>query len=357
MAEEQDQERTEQATQKRREDFRKKGQVAQSKEVQTAVLLTSALMLWYFYLPFFWPRMQRLVAHLWRRAGEIELTGSSVYDLTLSILGQVALLLAPLLLMVLVVGALSSIMQIGFLLTTKPLEPDLNKLNPIQGAKKFFSKRSAVEVIKSLAKVGLVGFVAFKTVHASFADSVLLVDAPLSQTVAFLGKVAGLVLFKSCGVLVILALFDYLFVRWEMEQRMKMTKQEIKEEFKETEGDPHLKARIRSIQQEAARKRMMADVPKADVVVTNPTHLSVALKYDRATMDAPKVIAKGADHLAMKIREIAREHNVAMVENVPVARALYKLEIGDTIPEEMFGAVAEILAYVYNLKKKPFRRS
>ncbi|RME33793.1 MAG: flagellar type III secretion system protein FlhB, partial [Deltaproteobacteria bacterium] len=179
----------------------------------------------------------------------------------------------------------------------------------------------------------------------------------LSQTMSFLGKIAGIVLFKSCGVLVVLALFDYLFVRWDMEQRMKMTKQEIKEEFKETEGDPHLKARIRSIQQQVARKRMMAEVPKADVVVTNPTHLSVALKYDRATMDAPQIVAKGADHLALKIREIAREHNVVMVENVPVARALYKLDVGDTIPEEMFGAVAEILAYVYNLKKKPFRRS
>ncbi|TYP00194.1 flagellar biosynthetic protein FlhB [Geothermobacter ehrlichii] len=354
MAEEQDQERTEQATQKRREDFRKKGQVAQSKEVHTALLLTSALLLWYFYLPFFWPRLQFLVADIWRRAGEIDVTGDSVYDLALALLQQVGMLLAPLLLMVLVVGALGSIMQIGFLLTTKPLEPDLSKLNPIQGAKKFFSKRSAVEVVKSLAKVGLVGFVAFKTVHASFAESVLLVDAPLGETVRFLGRIAGLVLFKSCGVLVVLALFDYLFVRWEMEQRMKMTKQEIKEEFKETEGDPHLKARVRSIQQEMARKRMMAEVPKADVVVTNPTHLSVALKYDRETMLAPQVVAKGADHLAMKIREIAREHKVVMVENVPVARALYQLEVGQTIPEEMFTAVAEILAYVYSVKKKSF---
>ncbi len=354
MAEEQEQERTEQATQKRREDFRKKGQVAQSKEVQTALLLTSALLLWYFYLPFFWPRLQFLVADIWRRAGEIEVTGNTVYDLALALMQQIGLLLAPLLLMVMVVGAAASIIQIGFLLTTKPLEPDLSKLNPVQGMKKFFSRRSAVEVVKSLIKIGLIGFVAFRTVQASFAESVLLVDAPLGETVRFLGRVASLVLFKSCGVLVVLALFDYLFVRWEMEQRMKMTKQEIKEEFKETEGDPHLKARVRSIQQEMARKRMMAEVPKADVVVTNPTHLSVALKYDRETMSAPQVIAKGADHLALKIREIAREHQVVMVENVPVARALYQLEVGQTIPEEMFTAVAEILAYVYSVRKKSF---
>jgi len=350
MAENQDQERTEQATDKRREDFRKKGQVAQSKEVQTAMLLTSMLLLWFFYLPYFWPRLQKLVAEIWSRSGTIALTPGSACDLSLNIFTQTALLLAPVLLLVLVVGALSSIIQIGFLLTGKPLEPDLGKLNPVQGAKKFVSRRSAVEVVKSLAKVGLVGVVAFKTVYAEFGNSILLVDMPPSETMKFLGTTAALVLFKSCGVLVFLALFDYLFVRWEMEQKMKMTKQEQKEEYKESEGDPQLKARVRSLQQEMARKRMMSEVPKADVVVTNPTHLSVALKYDRATMDAPRVVAKGADHLAMRIREIAHENKVALVENKPVARALYKLEIGQTVPEELFTAVAEILAYVYSLK-------
>jgi len=352
MAEEQDQERSEQATDKRREEFRSKGQVAQSREVQTAMLLTAMLLMWFFYLPFFWPRLQKLVAGIWSRSGEIRVNPESIYDLGMAIFGQVAMLLAPIMLLVLVVGALSSIMQIGFLLTGKPMEPDLSKLNPIQGAKKFISKRSAVEVIKSLAKVGLVGVVAFKTVYNEFGNSILLVDMPPSETMRFLGRTAGLVLFKSCGVLIILALFDYLFVRWEMEQKMKMTKQEQKEELKETEGDPQLRARVRSLQQEMARKRMMTEVPKADVVVTNPTHLSIALKYDRATMAAPQVIAKGADHLAMKIREIAREHRIVMGENKPVARALYKLEIGQAVPEELFTAVAEILAYVYGLKNK-----
>lgn len=352
MAEEQDQERAEQATEKRREDFRKKGEVAQSKEVHTAMMMTAVLLLWYFYLPIFWPNLQKMLAGIWGQAGSFEVTANSLYDLARAIVFQVGLLLAPLLLLVMAVGALASIMQVGFLLTGKPLEPNLNKLNPITGAKKFVSKRSAVEVVKSMAKVGLVAAVAFKTVYNQFDNSILLVDMPPAGAVFFLGNVAAMVMFKSCGVLIVLALFDYMFVRWEMEQKMKMTKQEQKEEFKETEGDPYLKARIRSIQQDMARKRMMAEVPKADVVITNPTHLSIALKYDRETMDAPQVVAKGADHLAMKIREIASEHAVTMVENVPVARALYKLEVGQVIQEEMFTAVAEILAYVYGLKNR-----
>lgn len=352
MAEEQDQERSEQATEKRREDFRKKGQVAQSKEVQTAMLMTSVLLLWFFYLPYFWPRLQKVIAGVWRQVGEIAVTPNSLYDLAVTIIGQLGLLLLPLLLVVFVFGALSSILQIGFLLTGKPLEPDLSKLNPIQGAKKFISKRSAVEVLKSLAKVGLVGAVAFKTVYNEFGNSILLIDMPPSGTINFLGRTAGLVLFKSCGVLILLGLFDYLFVRWEMEQKMKMTKHEQKEENKEMEGDPQLKARVRSLQQEMARKRMMSEIPKADVIITNPTHLSIALKYDRQTMDAPQIVAKGADHLAMKIREIARENNVPLFENKPVARALYKLKIDQAVPGELFTAVAEILAYVYALKAK-----
>ena len=201
-----------------------------------------------------------------------------------------------------------------------------------------------------MLKVLLVGMVAYKTVAAEFSGALTLIDMELYETVRYTSMVAAKVMVKCCGILIVLGLFDYGFVRWEMEQKMKMTKQEQKEEFKESEGDPHVKSRIRSIQQQAARKRMMAEVPKADVVVTNPTHISVALAYRRGEMDAPRVVAKGADHLAMRIREIAQEHDVPLVENVPVARALLKLEIGATIPEELFKAVAEILAYVYNLK-------
>ena len=173
-----------------------------------------------------------------------------------------------------------------------------------------------------MANVTLVGVIAFKAGNAEFEGALYLIDMDVTETVRYVAKVGALVLLKSSGVLILLALFDFLFVRWEMEQKMKMSKQEQKEEFKETEGDPYIKSRIRAIQQQVARRRMMAEVPKADVIITNPTHLSIALSYRRGEMDAPQVVAKGADHLAMRIREIARENNVPMVENVPVARVV-----------------------------------
>jgi len=349
MADDSQQERTEQATAKRRQDFRQKGQVAQSKEVQTAALMATTLLLWFFYAPLFWNKLSASLAGVWQISASYEVTPNAVVNLFTLLTQKTALLLAPLLLLVLVVGFFSSFLQIGWLLTAKPLQPDFAKLNPIAGAARFVSKRSLVEVVKSLAKVLLIGAVAYKVVFSEFDGALLLIDQDVSQTVRFLGQVATSVLLKSCGILILLALFDFLFVRWEMEQKMKMTKQEQKEEFKEADGDPHVKARIRSLQQQMARRRMMAEVPKADVIVTNPTHLSVALRYDRQTMDAPQIVAKGADHTAMRIREIAAEHRVPLVENKPVARVLYKVEIGQPVPEEMFKAVAEILAYVYNL--------
>ncbi len=263
-----------------------------------------------------------------------------------------AKLLWPVFLLTLVVGFCASFFQVGPLLSAKVFQPDLNKFNPIKGMAKFVSKRSAVELVKSLAKVALIGLVAYKTVSNEFEETLTLALLDLHQVLMFLGQVAFLVLAKTCGIIIVLAIIDFAFSRYEMEQKMKMTKQEVKEEFKETEGDPHIKARVRSLQQQMARKRMMAEVPKADVIITNPTHLSIALAYVRSEMDAPEIVAKGADHLAFRIREIAREHEVPIIENKPVARALYKQEVGTQIPEEMFTAVAEILAYVYRLKKR-----
>jgi flagellar biosynthetic protein FlhB len=261
-------------------------------------------------------------------------------------------LLWPIFLLTLVVGFLASFLQVGPLFTLKPFEPDINKFNPIKGMAKFVSKRSAVELVKSLAKVSLIGFVAYKTVANEFDTALTLINLELSQSLIFLGQTAFLVMAKTSGILIVLAIIDYAFTKYEMEQKMKMTKQEVKEEFKETEGDPQIKARVRSMQQQMARKRMMAEVPQADVVITNPTHLSIAIKYDREAMDAPTIIAKGGDHLAFRIREIAKEHKVPIVENKPVARALYTHEVGEQIPEEMFMAVAEVLAYVYGLKNR-----
>ncbi len=352
MAEESGQERTEEATAKRRQDFREKGQVAQSKEVATAALLTFSLLLWVVYARHFWADLENLYAGLLRMMATFQVTPLGVISLAWDMGTLMAKLLWPVFLLTMLVGFFSSFLQVGPLFSTKVFQPDLNKFDPIKGMAKFVSKRSAVELVKSLAKITLIGFVAYKTVANEFETALTLSLLDINQTLIFIGQVAFLVMGKTCGIMIALAVIDFAFSRYEMEQKMKMTKQEIKEEFKETEGDPQLKARVRAVQQQMARKRMMAEVPNADVIVTNPTHLSVAISYRRSEMDAPIIVAKGADHLAFRIREIAKEHKVPIIENKPVARALYKQEVGETVPEEMFTAVAELLAYVYSLKNR-----
>ncbi len=342
-------EKTEAPSAKRREDFRKKGQIAQSKEVQTASLFTVVLLFWIFYLPIFWNGLTELIFFLWQSSGTYAVTSSSILTLSAFLLQKLGLLIAPLFLLVLVIGFFSSFFQFGWLLTAKPLIPDFSKLNPITGMSRFVSKKSFIEVIKSLLKVLLVGWIAYSTVLDNFGEALILVDTTVGTTLSYLGRVAILILAKVCAVLILIAFLDFLYVKWEMEEKMKMTKQELKEEFKQSEGDPHIKAQIRSIQQAMARKRMMAEVPKADVIITNPTHISVAVQYDAKKMAAPVIIAKGADLVAMKIREIARDHEIAIIENPPVARLLHKLDIGEHIPEDLFKVVAEILAHVYSL--------
>ncbi len=345
-------ERTEAPSAKRREDFRNKGQVAQSKEVQTAALLTIIFLFWLFYSPIFWKGLSQLLVTLFQNIHAIPPTTSATLHLAWFISKKSALLLAPLFIFVVVIGFFATFFQIGWLFTTKPLVPDFTKLDPIKGAGRFFSRRSIVELVKSLAKVGLIAWIAYSTLISRSGEALLLVDTPPGNTLIFLGKVATLILAKVCAVIIFLAFLDLLFVRWEMEEKMKMTKQEVKEEHKEMEGDPHIKAQIRAIQQQMAKKRMMAEVPGADVVVTNPTHFAVALKYSAENMDAPLVVAKGKDLVALRIREIATENGVPVVENPPVARLLHKVDLGASIPEELFKAVAEILAHVYSLRGK-----
>ncbi|MCP3889951.1 MAG: flagellar biosynthesis protein FlhB [Desulfobulbaceae bacterium] len=345
-------EKTEAPSAKRREDFRKKGQVAQSKEVQTAALFTVVLLFWIFYLPVFWEKLNILIFSIWQASGQFELTESSTLTLAIFLVRQIGIMIAPLFGLVLIIAFFSSIFQFGWLFTAKPLIPDFSKLNPISGMARFFSKKSLIEVVKSMLKVILIAYVGYSTVYDNFAQALILVDTNVATAIGYLGKISLIIFAKICAVLLFIAFLDFLFVKWEMEEKMKMTKQELKEEFKESEGDPHIKAQIRAIQQEMARKRMMADVPQADVIVTNPTHISVAIKYNSEEMDAPIIIAKGADLIAMKIREIARDNDIPIVENPPTARLLHNLEIGEHIPEDLFKAVAEILAHVYSLKGK-----
>jgi flagellar biosynthetic protein FlhB len=352
MAEEnQSGERTEAPSFKRREDFRKKGQVAQSREVQTAAMFTLLLLFWIFFARAFWGDIQELITTVWKVSGEYAITTHSLMQLAYHLAINMAKAMAPLFLVALVTGFLASFIQIGWLFTTSPLIPDFAKLNPLTGMARFFSKRSLIEVIKSLLKVGFIGWVAYKTVAGEFSNALLLAEMPVDATIHYLGTTSALIMAKVAAIMIFLAALDYGFVRWEMEEKMKMTKQEQKEEMKESEGDPHIKSKIRSLQQQMARRRMMAAVPHADVVITNPTHFAVAIQYKAGEMDAPIVLAKGQDLVAEKIREIAREHDVPLVENPPVARLLHlKVEVGQSIPDELFKAVAEILAYVYSLK-------
>ncbi|THB72588.1 MAG: flagellar biosynthesis protein FlhB [Desulfobulbaceae bacterium] len=343
-------ERTEAPSAKRRADFRDKGQVAQSKEINTAALMTITLLFWFFYMPYFFKGITELIASIWNASGQYTVSTPALVNLTAFILENLGKLLAPLFITVLVVGFFSSVFQFGWLFTAKPLEPDLSKFDPIKGIGRMFSKRSLVELLKSLFKVILIAWIAYSTVLSRLEEALILIDTSAITTLVFLGKTAALILAKVCALLIVLAVFDFMFVKWEMEEKMKMTKQEVKEEYKETEGDPYIKSQIRSIQQEMARRRMMAEVPEADVVITNPTHLSIAVKYDSDDMEAPQVVAKGAELVALKIREIAKEHDIPIMENPPVARLLFKIELGATIPESLFKAVAEILAHVYSLK-------
>lgn len=351
MSEEKNEERTEEPTEKRRREFREKGQVAQSREVYTALLLLGTLILWTFYAPVFWENLKTFLSFFWSLSSEFTVTSLSIKFILLFVVKNMAKLIWPMFLAGILLAFFAGYLQIGWLLTAKPLQLDFKKLDPIQGMSKFFSKRSFFEAAKSFGKVVLVGFVAYWTIFDRLDRFLNLSGVGLTDSVGFMADVMFIILLKCSLLLMVIAVVDYFFSRHEMEKKMKMTKQEVKQEYKETEGDPHIKQRVRAIQREMARKRMMAEVPKSDVIITNPTHYAVAIRYKRSEMDAPIVVAKGIDHMAIKIKEIGKLHNIPLVENPAVARSLYQVELGKVIPEQMFKAVAEILAYVYKLKR------
>ena len=243
-------------------------------------------------------------------------------------------------------------MQVGFVINEEALQLKFEKLNPVEGFKRIMSLRSWVEGLKAVIKVVVVGMIVFWILENDILKLPILVNFSIEQIIAYIGDIT-VRLFLGVGVfMIILATIDYGFQRFELEKQMKMTKQEVKEEHKSREGDPLIKARIRRIQREMANRRMMTEVPKADVIITNPTHIAVALKYDH-TMAAPTVIAKGADLVAEKIKSLAKEHSIPVVENKPLARTIFKtIKIGQNIPRELYTAVAEVLSYVYRLKKR-----
>jgi flagellar biosynthetic protein FlhB len=347
-----DQEKTERATPKKREEARKKGQVPKSREVASTTVFLAVLLTIYFYGPVFLGNILNMMRGFLSQATTIQVTTATFNLLTQQVLYQLLLILTPILAAAFLSGLFGNVVQFGFLLTGEPLVPKLEKLNPLKGLGRMFSKHTLVELAKSIAKVVLVGYLAYLVVRKEFFLSLpALGDMDVGSILVYVSRVSYKILLHALWFMIILSILDYLFQRWQYEEKLKMTKQEVKDEYKQREGDPQIKARVRSIQREMARKRMLAEVPHADVVITNPTHLAIAMKYDPSRGPAPRVIAKGADFLAEKIRRLAEEHKVPLVEDKHLARTLYKaVKIGDFIPESLFKAVAEILAYVYSLK-------
>jgi len=348
------QERTEQPSSKRIEESREKGQVCKSIEVSTAMLFLATIIAFYLYIPTVATRLMATVRSymanlsMWdgSNLGAINIFRHSVYELCIIVM--------PLLLLFLVIGVASNIMQVGFLFSSESITPKFSKLNPLTGFKnKFMSVRSVEQLIKTLLIMTVIVWVSYRAIHRELPVFPPLIGADVSVIVLTFFHSSLRLLWDVLWVFVIIAAADYGFQKWQYSQDLMMTKQEVKDEFKQSEGNPQIKSRIRSIQLHMARRRMMREVPKADVVITNPTHLAIALQYDRGTMVAPTVIAKGAGTVAEKIKETARTASVPVIENKPLAQALFKsVDIGETIPETLYKAVAEILAYVYRLKAR-----
>jgi flagellar biosynthetic protein FlhB len=350
-------EKTEKPTPRRLSEARKKGNIAKSTDINTAVVLLVGVVLVKMQFTSIGQRMTELTHEALGNLPKEDLTTTSLMAIFLHLGLQYALIVGPILLTLLVAGLVTNYVQVGVLFTTEPITPKLEKINPIPGFKRLFSRRSAIETLKAILKMGVVGYLAYKVLYDNYAQLTATVMADRASMAVLFGSIAWEIAWKAVMTLLVFGILDYFYQRWEHEKGLKMTKQEIKDESKQSEGDPMVKGRIRRLQREAARRRMMTEVPKATVVITNPTHFAIALKYERDGMEAPKCVAKGMDHVAQKIKEIAAENDVPMVENVPLARALYKkVEVDEEIPEDMYSAVAEILVMVDRMNKKKGRR-
>ncbi|NLM26075.1 MAG: flagellar biosynthesis protein FlhB [Firmicutes bacterium] len=346
-------EKTEPATPRRREEVRKKGQVAKSGEIGTTALIIAGFWALKSFGSSIFSRLGLFTTTILNDVTRWDGSADSLMNLFIFVVIQGLLVLLPIFLILFLVAIISQAVQVGFMLNWSIIMPKFSRINPIEGFKRIFSKRAFLEFAKSVFKIVIIGSMVYQEVkkslewipnlpHLSTVDAVVII----TQTVTALALRIGVTLF-------ILAAFDYLYQRWEFEKSIRMSKQEIKEEYKMVEGDPQIKAKIRQKQREIATRRMMEAVPTADVIVTNPTHYAVALLYKADEMASPEVVAKGAGGTALRIREIANEHNVPTVENPPLARTLFKtVDIGQQIPPELYPAVAEVLAFVYRLRRR-----
>lgn len=352
-------EKTEPATEKKKTDARKEGQVAKSKEIGNAFGLLSLfviLKVWTANLGTNLMNLFRLTyddipEYLKNYDGLVNET--SIVGLFREILLQVLIIIAPVLAISFAVAFICDLVQVKWQPTAKTLQPKFSKISPANGFKRIFSSQSVVELLRSLLKIAIVLIVAYNYLRKNANGLMLLYDGTLKSGIANAGNLVINMGIRISVAYMVIAFADYAYQKWKYGEDLKMTKQEVKDEYKEQEGDPQIKGKIRQRMMDASRRRMMQNLPQADVVITNPTHYAVAIKYDADKFDAPMVIAKGADYLARKIKEVAAENDIEIVENKPLARMLYaNVEVGELVPPELYQAVAEVLAFVYKLKGK-----
>jgi len=350
-------EKTEPASQKKLDDARKEGQVAKSKEVATGVGLLSLFLLLKFWVSYLGTQFLELFGGVYNKIPELTTLnekgamGADITVLMRQVFLQLIIYVAPVFLIAFVGAFVSDYVQVQWKPTGKPLMPKFNKLNPINGFKRIFSINTLFELVKSLAKIFLIGYVAYSFLKGKSDQFLLLYDIPLMSALSLVGKTVIDLGIRISLVYMVIVVADFAYQKFKFAKDMRMTKQEVKEEFKNQEGNPEVKGRIRQKMREVSQRRMMQSLPQADVVITNPTHYAVAIKYDPDASSAPVVLAKGADYLAMKIKEVAKDNKIEIVENKPLARMLYaNVNIGDEVPPELYSAVAEVLAYVYHLQ-------
>ncbi|AYE33417.1 fused FliR family export protein/FlhB family type III secretion system protein [Clostridium septicum] len=346
-------EKTEEATPKKKSDARKKGQIARSKDVGLALTMLTVTLVIMGLSTFLVNTLKGNIIYFLNDAGVMKLTEDSIKGINLLVTSKMAVAIIPIVVPIMLAGVVASLMQTGFLVTKDAIKPSFGKLNPINGFKNMFSKKAMIDLIKNIIMVSIVAFIGYSYVKDNFS-SIIQIGNLYLPTLGVEVKNLVLGIFTKITILLIaLAAIDY-FVQFRLYNKdLRMTKQEVKEEYKQMEGDPQLKSKIKQKQREMSQRRMMQSVGDATVVITNPTHLAVAIKYEDGENEAPRVIAKGADNIAMKIKELAKESEVPIIENKPLARLIYnQVEIDEEIPQDMYQAVAEILAMVYKLNQK-----
>lgn len=347
-------EKTEPATDKKLKDAREEGKVAKSKELTASFDLIVLFLVIKIFISYIGGNLLSIFEFVYTGIAEFVgineagLTTVAVSSFLLKIILKWMLIVLPFFVLGIAITLLISIIQVGWTVSAKPMEPKLDKFNPINGFKRIFSKDSLFELFKSIVKIAVIILVAYNSIKKNKNDLFILYDIPLKQALALIGSIIVNTGLKISFVYLVVGLADFAYQKHKFSEDMKMTKQEVKDEYKNSEGDPQIKGKQKQRMREASQRRMMQDVPKADVVITNPTHLAIALKYDAEVSQAPIVIAKGEDYVALRIKEVAKENNIAIVENKPLARMLFSnVDIGAEIPPELYQSVAEVLAMIY----------